>query len=299
MYKYILLLILTEPLSKLYAKNPHSRLPIVLVANQLGPLQFFPIDSIRIFKSKEMNNGKFEAIPIPFQIDEKDDYDDFILPEGKNQNQKNSNIYFDFHDELSFMAEDAGGSTPPDIWPKVKPSKVFEIKFQKKNEEFSVFAAIFASKKPPLSPKRYVNFDIQREEIVTSNYAYQFDNDNYLVIRGADIIKHKRKHKLILHSTFFISANVKYFLTFNINQKDIQSELDAYKKGAVRTIARVNFNYEFLKLNFDLGMYTEVSFFDNTIILPATIENPIEGEKSLNKGSLFTTVLRLKITQIK
>ena len=67
----------------------------------------------------------------------------------------------------------------------------------------------------------------------------------------------------------------------------VESTLEAYKTGPIRTIARVIFNYKFLKLNFDLGMYTEVSFFSNAVILPATIDNPFEGKKSLNKNSTF------------
>ena len=107
-------------------------------------------------------------------------------------------------------------------------------------------------------------------------------------MRGVDITTPQKKSVPLLDSsTFYLKADLKYFITLSINQRDIQSELDAYKVGPIRTIARVNFNYKILKLNFDLGMYTEVSFFANSVLLPAVVDNPLDGAKSLNKGSLF------------
>ena len=50
---------------------------------------------------------------------------------------------------------------------------------------------------------------------------------------------------------------------------------------------RVTFFYSFLKLDFEIGMYTEVSFFANAVILPAVIYNPINGIENLNDGSGF------------
>ena len=52
-------------------------------------------------------------------------------------------------------------------------------------------------------------------------------------------------------------------------------------------VVRVNFFYKFLSLKFELGMYTEVSFFSNTVVLPAVMYNPVDGPKRLNPGSGF------------
>ena len=97
----------------------------------------------------------------------------------------------------------------------------------------------------------------------------------------------KRKKKIIDSSSFFLNLNLKYFLTLKISQADIISKLEAYKEGPIRTIIRVSFAYTFLKLNFEMGMYTEVSFFSNSVILPAILFNPLDGPKSLNKSSGF------------
>jgi hypothetical protein len=96
----------------------------------------------------------------------------------------------------------------------------------------------------------------------------------------------KLKH-LLDSSTLFLKLDLKYFLTIEINHEDIESELIAYKNGPIRSITRVTFQYNILKLNFDLGMYTEISFFSNSVIFPAIIDNPIDGSKLLNDGSIF------------
>ena len=76
-------------------------------------------------------------------------------------------------------------------------------------------------------------------------------------------------------------------MTLNIGHSDIISKLEAYKAGPIRSIVRVSFAYSFLKLNFEMGMYTEVSFFSNSVILPAIMYNPLKWSKSLNDGSGF------------
>src|SRR5690606_10367537 len=76
--------------------------------------------------------------------------------------------------------------------------------------------------------------------------------------------------------------------------RSINSELEAFKIGPIRSIVRVSFHYTFLKLNFELGMYTEISFFPNAVFLPAIMYNPLDGGKSLNSGSGFSYGMALR-----
>jgi hypothetical protein len=92
---------------------------------------------------------------------------------------------------------------------------------------------------------------------------------------------------LLGSSTFYLKTDFKYFLTFNVNHSEVNSSLEAYKIGPIRAIVRVTFFYTILKINFQLGMYTEVSLFANSVILPAILYNPINGPKTLNAGSGF------------
>lgn len=262
----------------------HS-VPVTLTAQSIKTVQYHPISKYRVFRTSEDGT----AIPIPFQIDEKDRYGDYILDQGKLTNSKLSNGIFDFRDELSFMGNDVGPVKIPKKWPFAKPAVLHELTFKLKDKLGAVYVGAYFDDTPPLADDTYVNFDIKKDEIVTSRFRYRFDHKNYLVVRGIDINKPlgKLKYPLVDSSTLFLKADLKYFLTFTINQKDIESDLEAYKVGPIRCIARVNFNYKFLKLNFDLGMYTEVSFFSNSVVLPAIVDNPLNGKKVLNAGSEF------------
>ncbi|MFK7824573.1 MAG: hypothetical protein AB8G05_10470 [Oligoflexales bacterium] len=260
--------------------------PIIISAQTIRAVQYHPVGMYRVFKSSP--DGR--AIPIPFQIDEKDRYGDYILAKGPLPNQKLSNGIFDFKDELSVMGNDVGPVKIPTKWIVKKPSVLYEIKFinPKTKKVGAIYVGAYFSDPPPPSKLSYISFNLKNAEILTSRYRYAFNPNNYLIINDV-FINHgnKQPYHLIDASTLFLRADLKYFLTLTINQENIDSELEAYKDGPIRCIARVNFNYKVLKLNFDLGMYTEVSFFSNSVILPALIDNPLDGKRILNEGSQF------------
>ena len=325
------------------------RAPIIIRAGEIRLAQYHNISSYRLFKASE--DG--EAIAIPFQIDEKDQYGDFILDQGPKPNKLASNRIFDYIDELSFMGSDVGPLKEITHWPMKKPTILYALKFlhpsgSKYEEKGAVYLGIYFTSPPPLAKKSYVDYDLNAGKITTSNYTYIYDKKNYLIIDEIFINPHEKETKsrnsqedalkkadktdldstksdkqgksdisqvppedlkddpqgprntknhfvqekqqpyhLMDSSSLFMNLDLKYFLTFAINEKSFESEIEAYKTGPIRTIARVIFNYKLLKLNFELGMYTEISFFSNSIVLPAVIDNPINSKKILNKGSEF------------
>lgn len=289
-------------------------LPVILVAREHKTIQHLPIDKLRVFRTGKDEKGEPIPIPIPFQIDEKDDYGDYILDQGQNPNSNSSNGKFDNLDELVFMGNDVGPRIFPKKWSKKipRPLRLFEIVIKRGQKEGAVYIARYASysrnlrgsKDHTLSNRRYVGYNQKKEEINTSRYRYEFNKDNYLVVRGVDVTDEEQKYRdLILSSTVFMKIDLKYFLTFKVGDDDIESDLDAIKIAPVRIIARVNFTYKVLKLKFDLGMYTEVSFFSNAVYLPAVIDNPLKGKDTLRSGSHFYYGLALVdnpgLTQIK
>lgn len=257
--------------------------PIIYTANELAIMRYHKLSSYRLFRTD--STGK--ARTIPFQIDEKDRYSDYILDNGKNQNSAYSNQRFDGLDELSFMGNDVGLVKVPTNWGVYEPDLLYEIKMTRGKRQGAVYLGVFYRKAPPKSPLSYVSYSPKQAEILTSRYRYRFSHKNYLVVRGIEATSKTGYRPLISSSTFFLNANLKYFLTLAINEQSIESELDAYHAGPIRAIARVNFNYQLLQLNFDLGMYTEVSFFPNAVLLPAVIDNPFDGKKVFNNSSEF------------
>ncbi|SME96805.1 hypothetical protein [Pseudobacteriovorax antillogorgiicola] len=266
------------------------RAPIVIKAKDIARASRYPLNFYRLYRS----SADGTAVPIPFQIDEVNEVGDYVLDQGVQPNIKTSNGYFDHIDELSLMGDDVGPKIPPSRWNGPKPQIVFEINFQlaqnsdESVKEGAVYLGIFFSGAPELSTKKYVVFNLDQDLIKTSRYEYVFDKKNYLVVKHIDMLRNDQDPvRMIDSSTFYMKADLKYFLTVDANHRSVNSSLEAYKTGPVRTIVRVNFFYSFLNLNFEVGMYTEVSFFSNSVILPAIIYNPIDGTKNLNDGSGF------------
>jgi hypothetical protein len=260
--------------------------PVIIQAYKVKQVASHPVEMYRLFRSDK--NGK--AVPIPFQIDEINEYTDFILPNGPQNNTLTSNGIFDRRDELSFMGTDVGPRRPPTIWDKKteRPPILYEISISTPQIVGAVYVGVYFSNPPTISSKSYVVFDQKNAEVTTSRFRYKFDRNNYLVVRGIDLNKRDGSTRPIIDSsTFYLKADLKYFLTVEVNHNSMQSEIEAYKSGPIRTIVRVKFSYSMLRLKFDLGMYTEVSFFSNAVFLPAIMYNPLDSEKSLNKGSGF------------
>jgi len=267
------------------------RAPIVLKGHQIKSATQYPINRYRLFSTGP--DGRANAVP--FQIDEITVWGDYVLDQGSDVTAKDGNGVFDLQDELAFMGDDVGLPRPPDDWGARKPDAVYEIKFTFSGpstapaQAGAVYLAVYHMQPPALSPKSYVSFNKEAGEVQTSRYRYQFDRNNWLVVRGVDMVGTGTNafERILDSSTFFMRADLKYFLTLQVNHRAIESALEAYRIGPVRSIVRVSFHYRFLRLNFELGMYTEVSFFSNSVILPAVLYNPLDGKRNLNSGSGF------------
>lgn len=270
--------------------------PVVLQGLKVKPLTHYPISMYRLFKTGD--DGK--AVAIPFQIDEINEWGDYVLPEGGKVTANTGNGIFDLQDELAFMGDDVGPIKAPTSYPGSKPSLSFEIRLSFRgtnpagDNEGAVYLAVYFQNPPPVSDRSYVNFKRDTAEVVTARYRYGFDQQNWLVSRRVDMLKRGTERDsapefvpLLESTTFYMKADLKYFLTVEASHRSINSALEAYKTGPVRSLVRISFHYTFLKLNFELGMYTEVSFFSNAVYLPAILYNPLEGRKSLNSGSGF------------
>ncbi len=268
--------------------------PIVVTGFRIRAASRYPISTYRLFRT----GADGSAVPIPYQIDELNDWGDYVLDQGGPITKDTGNGIFDLQDELVFMGNDVGPVSPPTKWPQGQPTLTYEIRLSHlgKNpvgpNDGAVYLGIYFREAPALNTTSYVVFDAKQGTVSTSRYTYKFDRKNYLVVDGVDMVTKEAGGKrgsvpIIDTSTFFMKADLKYFVTMEANHRTVNSQIEAYKVGPVRSIVRVSFFYSFLKLKFELGMYTEVSFFSNAVVLPAILYNPLDGPKSLNAGSGF------------
>ena len=268
--------------------------PVIITGYKVRRATGFNISAYRLFAT----NAAGETTLIPFQIDEINKLGDFVLDQGASPNSSTGKRVFTINDELSFMGNDVGSTTLPAVWKIAKPDLLYEIRFLSPQMRHvgSAFLGIYTvTAPPPAIFSKYVVFDPSSASVTTSRYHYVFDQQNYLVNKDVHILPDKPGVQApslalapLLHSsTYFLKADFKYFLTFLANHRTINSKLESYKIGPVRTIMRVSFVYRVLQLDFQLGMYTEISFFSNSIILPTTMYNPFDGKSALNDGSGF------------
>jgi hypothetical protein len=265
--------------------------PIVIPGKQVNPVLRYPLGSYRIFRSSP--SGKAEVIP--FQIDEVNDDTDYVLDQGTRVTADTGNGIFDGQDELSFMGDDVGPLIEPTQWPTTRPHIVFELRVRNPNGNpmgppvGAVYVGVFFGNAPPLNPKKYVVFNRKEALVHTSRYRYQFDQKNWLVARKVEVSKTNKQppeyEPVLDTTTFYLKGDLKYFITVEANHRSIESELEAWKSGPIRSIVRVSFYYKILKLKLELGMYTEISFFSNAMNLPAMLSSPLDGRTSLNPGS--------------
>ncbi len=276
--------------SSTFAQGLHSA-PIIITGSLITPILRYPLASYRVFHSSP--SGK--ATIIPFQIDEINDTGDFVLDQGSNITSDTGNRIFDAQDELSFMGDDVGPVVEPTIWPTKKPHIVFELRVRHpvKNpmgaQMGAVYVGIYFGGAPELSKKKYVVFNRAEAQVQTSRYRYKFDQKNWLVASNVEVSVNDKEpvqyEKILDSTTFYMKGDLKYFITVEANHRSIESELEAWKSGPIRSIVRVTFHYSLLKLKLELGMFTEISFFSNSVSLPAVMYSPIDGQKSLNAGS--------------
>ena len=282
-----------------FAQKLHTA-PIIIKADQIRDSSRHPISTYRLFRTTPQ--GTAEAIP--FQIDEINEDGDYVLDQGKDTTARTGNTIFDRIDELSFMGDDVGPVLEPTAWPMGAPNFVYELTVTHPTQNpmgpsmGAVYIGIYYSSPPALSPKKYVIFQRNDAVVTTSRYKYQFDSNNWLIAKRVEVAKNETEpydyQPVLNSSTFYMKGDLKYFITFEANHRSINSELEAWKSGPIRSLIRVSFFYSLLKLKIKLDMYTEISFFSNAVYLPAIMYNPIDGRKSLNTGSGMYYGLALK-----
>lgn len=254
--------------------------PMVFKAENIDPIVNYPVAYMRVFRADP--DGR--AVAIPFQIDEMNVYGDFVFNTDRPYDQ--ANHIFDRLDELTLMSGDLGVRKTPTRWPHDnKPFRLYEVVTSRRVARNTFYVAIFLKKTPPRAAKTYVQFSPATSTIETANYYLSLNKRNYLAIEEVMFRLSDKNISLIDWSSFYLKLDFKYFLTFEEDQDTIETKMSAWKAGPVRTVIRVDFVLKVLKLKLNPGFFTEMSFFADSLHLPALIHAPFDNRKVLNRGS--------------
>jgi hypothetical protein len=150
-------------------RNPE---PIVLAGELFGvELEGRPIEQLVLLAKSEVD-GLLR--PIPFQIDERDPSGEYALAAGPAASDDTDARRFDRNDELVFLARDAGARADA-VLPDA--DMVVEIRLSDPSVDATAWvylAAFESSPPPPLSPRRYIEFDAENETVTTAAYHLRF-----------------------------------------------------------------------------------------------------------------------------
>ena len=254
--------------------------PVIFKAEDIDPIVNYPIAYMRLFRTDA--TGKAEAIP--FQVDEMNVYGDFVFNSDRPYDK--ANFIFDRLDELSLMSGDLGPRQAPTSWPhNNKPFRLYEVVTSLKSKHNTFYVGIFLKQAPPTSAKSYVEFSPHTATVESRQYRLSLNKSNYLAIEEVQFKLPDKNISLIDWSSFYLKLDFKYFLTFEEDQDTIDTKMSAWRAGPIRTVIRIDFVWKILKLKLNPGFFTEMSFFADSLHLPALIYAPFDNRKILNRGS--------------
>lgn len=256
--------------------------PVVVEGKALAPMMGAGLDrlSLMVWKADGFK-------PVPFQVDEKDDKDEYVFTEG-DKIKLDSDPNLDANDELIFMVFDAGDRCPDGSAP-TDAEKGVELEIVDPVDGGRAWVYLFAFEKDaPHSEKDYVKSIIVRERRVrrleAKNYIMETVKNaiyyNYLSLihsdgtRSPDLVDRLKIRCIV--SIFF--NTIKIPLDFD---KLIKTKVTAWKDGPVRVISRGQ-GYLSGVVKIKLKGHSVVYHYPNFFIFPINLAIPINLEKLLS-----------------
>ncbi|MGH9391464.1 MAG: hypothetical protein ACRD1Z_17805, partial [Vicinamibacteria bacterium] len=244
-----------------------------------------PIDRMAVYAAEE---GKLR--PLPFQIDEKDDFDRFILPSGPEGTADGDKGRLDDNDEIALMAADLGDRMDAASWPfGLERAVEIAVSDSESGAEGWCYLVLFDAP-PELSPVDYVSGSFPAMEIKSKTYVVKFPEEriyfNYFAM-NRDGVEYPDNLVDRLENRFKLTFKFFYIpLPFNTDEEKFRMETVAYKDGPVRLINRQRIH---ARMSFGSLFYlpdADWQFFGNQTWTESTIENPFSySEKSLKRVS--------------
>lgn len=261
--------------------------PIIIRGAQIPQLDFqYPIDRLRIMVVSRFNT----LTTIPYQIDEIGQFERYIHDVGISGKEKpEDHLVFDKNDELCFLTAD---TTPVSLNSKtaLPPNHkiLYQFNLRDQKKKINRFAYLVLADKPlATKQKTAVQFYPDKQQVQSEYYQFFYDADRILHIKEINIKgPHESKFKpFFKESTFNLLINLKYFLSMTFDENRIVSKLTGYRNGPIRLLARVSFSFDLYFFSLSLNLVSEMTFFNNAIIIPAILNLPKSPIKQVNYGS--------------
>jgi len=212
---------------------------VIIPAEDLNGSTGRDISNLRLLNFK---NGVIS--PIPFQIDQRDEDDQWVwdLSSGAERTRDDydpmGRHVFDGNDVLVFIARDVGDRISQTSLP-ADADFVSEIEITDPVDGSRgwVYLVYFPQDPPALSDRRYINYDKQKKTITAKNYEFVLSDKHLAVmdtlrLNGKSILDRTKVRGEVVMSVLFIESTIEF------NEEEIGGYNEGYINGPVRLVKR-------------------------------------------------------------
>jgi len=253
--------------------------PVILQGSDLLEALDLPLDGFRLYARRD---GK--TAPIPFDINERDQNGDYVLPQGKEPTTGIGR--WARTTELAYMAHDTGDRLRPSGLP-AGWSRGFEIVTTDpvNGQKGWAYLLHFEGEAPERSKADYVSIREVAEPDPLTGKPYAVLEGKYFHVRnieGSTSWYDFRGTRAAGYVPKSFSDHVQVrnrlkmfgFIPFSVNEDTIWSETPAYYDGAVRFIRRVKLKVILVGIKVPTGTIYDVTGYDRIANVPVKIKIP-------------------------
>ena len=263
---------------------PRPADPIVIKGEDSPKLLGATDGELRVFAERD---GKLQ--PIPYQMDERNQWGEFVIVHGKRVVPDEDKGKFDENDEIVFLGRDIGGKVPKNAWPSgTKAAYAVEITDPLTGAKGYAYVASYASASsaPSPSPVRYMQYkDVGEGGLaIGQNYELGFLKStsgldyNHLVVKkaaGGDDVNHFDRLKVRVLLKLRRGYTLGISSEFNRNEKNFLVKYFGYKEGPVRDLRVMKNNLQLLWKLPSPGATVNSVFYPDWIEWPVPINLPV------------------------
>lgn len=267
------------------AANPHLPLPGVTVVEgqKVSFLAHRPVASLRAYA---FHNGK--PVPIPFQVDERDRRERWILDQGAKPGSDESPCEFDNNDVVVLMNRDLGARGTVTALP---PGATMwgEIRVGPETQPLGfAYLGSFAHPPPPSESEHpAARYDPETDRVYAERYALEFRAP---LPRHVAFVNHLGEFGENTVAGVHVVGEVRFvggLFALRRTDSDIQSELLNYRNGPVRAIRRAQYWIP-LPLGFRTTGRVDLLFYRDFVEGTAQVKLKIPPSLVLADGELQT-----------
>ena len=277
--------------------------PVVLQGAALAPFIGRQLQSFRLY-AVDRQKGRQGHLrdsfpstsfrPIPFQIDERNEYGDWIFNYDKHGNPvplKRTSLAP--QDELVFMAKDAGIKAGADQLNRIGAGTMeIELTDPLNNAHAYVYLISYKDDPPPLSPVGYVRYEPKDDKIRAQLYTMAFSKKAPLSYDYFAVPKSAGGEDINIFDGFKMRLDIKTSLVnIHRDEDDFKSRLVGYIQGPVRVIRRVGNSMDIIFGIQSPTVLSDSMYYACFFQFPTVVDIPIDLQRLyiVKKARLVTT----------